>query len=151
MKFDISKVSHTCQTRNRQAKAMRMQGGVPAKQLLRPLLPCRLYTTPPNTPCTHTHTCNPQTHGKLLLSSYLCEMVFLMSLSISAYVSWKPSGWKTGSQPKSGGPRAGTMAPSVRPTNVMGSASGPAGYGVCAGQRKNGQRLLGVFSGLQHL
>lgn len=40
--------------------------------------------------------------------------------------TWKPSGWKMGSHPKSVGPRAGTMRPSVRPTKVRGSASGPA-------------------------
>lgn len=53
--------------------------------------------------------------------------MFFKSLSISAYVVSKPSGWKTGSHPKSLGPRASTMLPGVRPTNVMGSASGPGG------------------------
>jgi hypothetical protein len=64
-------------------------------------------------------------------TTHLCDIVFFTSLSISAYVSAKPSGWKMGSQPKSGGPLAGTMQPSVRPTNVMGSAPGPACVCVC--------------------
>mmetsp|Transcript_50782 Transcript_50782/g.124762 ORF Transcript_50782/g.124762 Transcript_50782/m.124762 type:complete len:218 (-) Transcript_50782:56-709(-) len=45
-----------------------------------------------------------------------CEMAFLASSLISAYVSpFDSAGSNTGSQPKLCGPRAGTMVPSVRP------------------------------------
>jgi len=54
-------------------------------------------------------------------------MPFFTPLSISAYVSPNPSGSKTGSHPKSEGPRAGTMRPGVRPTKTRGGSgsSGP--------------------------
>lgn len=83
------------------------------------LLRCKLAAC---VPCMHKCTCSTPARAP----TYLCDIVFFMSLSISAYVVSKPSGWNTGSHPKSAGPRAGTMLPSVRPTKVMGSASGPA-------------------------
>ena len=45
---------------------------------------------------------------------------------ISAYVCVYPSGSNTGSHPKSVGPRAGTILPGIRPSNVTTSAPGPA-------------------------
>lgn len=57
--------------------------------------------------------------------AHLWLMVFLMPLSISAYVSAKPSGSNIGSHPNWLSPRAGTMRPAVRPTNTTGSTPGP--------------------------
>lgn len=56
-----------------------------------------------------------------------CEILFLSSARISAYVSPPLSrGSKTASQPNLPSPRAGTMWPSVRPSNRTGSCPGPA-------------------------
>ena len=78
----------------------------------------------------------PLLRQELGLPIYLWEMVFLIDLSICEYVSWKPSGWKMGSQPKEEGPRAGTMRPFVLPTKTWGSTPGPATGGpqtLCIG------------------
>ena len=58
--------------------------------------------------------------------AHLCDIVFLVALSISLYVCSNPSGWKIGSHPKMVSPLAGTIFPGVRPTNTSGSMPGPA-------------------------
>lgn len=51
-----------------------------------------------------------------------------MNTNEQTYVSPVSSASKTGSHPNLGGPRAGTIFPSVRPSNKTGSVPGPVLY-----------------------
>lgn len=67
--------------------------------------------------------------SSLVISAYLWEVISLhRKQNTSTHVLSKPLGWNTGSQPNVVGPRAGTIVPSVLPSNRIGSEPGPALY-----------------------